>query len=275
MINPLHIRAKSATQILTFVFLIIWTTLPLYAQLTENFEDGEKASYAGANVDLASGSWYFNDALLGSLGNDKFNGSQGVRMDRRNGKSGSITMLFDKNDGADVISFVSANYGSNTGNSLQVAYSTDQGGSWTLVGEPVSPGSDLELFEIEVGVSGPIRFRWIQAGDGRINLDDVAITDFIEANETQIIQATANGRILTAENGMNFEPTVEGGSKSIPLRLTNLGTPILRVESVNVTGTDFSVDALKDSSLAFKATTELMVNFNPTSVGVFSGERIR
>ena len=50
MINPLHIRAKSATQILTFVFLIIWTTLPLYAQLTENFEDGEKASYAGANV---------------------------------------------------------------------------------------------------------------------------------------------------------------------------------------------------------------------------------
>ena len=272
MINPLHIRAKSATQILTFVFLIIWTTLPLYAQLTENFEDGEKASYAGANVDLASGTWYFNDALLGSLGNDKFNGSQGVRMDRRNGKSGSITMLFDKNDGADVVSFVSANYGSNTGNSLQLSYSTDQGGSWTSIGELVSSGSDLELFEIEVEISGPIRFRWIQSGDGRINLDDVTITDFIEASETQTIQATADGNILTAENGMTFEPTVEGGSKSIPLQLTNLGTPTLTVESVLVTGIDFSVDALKDSSLAFKATTELMVNFNPTSVGDFSGE---
>ena len=272
MILSPRIRTAFSLRTTALAVLLLMLVSPLRAQLTENFEDGEKASYTGANVDLASGTWYFNDALLGSLGNDKFNGSQGVRMDRRNGKSGSITMLFDKSDGADVISFVSANYGSNTGNSLQVAYSTDQGGSWTSVGEPVSPGSDLELFEIEVGVSGPIRFRWIQSGDGRINLDDVAITDFIEANETQTIQATANGRILTAENGMNFEPTVEGGSKSIPLRLTNLGTPILTVESVNVTGTDFSVDALKDSSLAFKATTELMVNFNPTSVGVFSGE---
>ena len=62
-------------------------------------------------------------------------------------------MLFDKNDGADVVSFVSANYGSNTGNSLQLAYSIDQGGSWTSIGEVVSPGSELELFEIEVGVS--------------------------------------------------------------------------------------------------------------------------
>ena len=57
---------------------------PLRAQLTEDFEDGEKTSYAGSNVELSSGTWYFNDALLGSLGNDKFNGSQGVRMDRRN-----------------------------------------------------------------------------------------------------------------------------------------------------------------------------------------------
>lgn len=272
MILSSVIRAAFSLRVTALAVLLLVFVSPLRAQLTEDFEDGEKASYTGANVDLASGTWYFNDALLGSLGNDKFNGSQGVRMDRRNGKSGSITMLFDKNDGADVVSFVSANYGSNTGNSLQVAYSTDQGGSWTSVGEPVSPGTDLELFEIEVGVSGPIRFRWIQSGDGRINLDDVAITDFIEASETQTIQATANGSILTAENGITFEPTVEGGSKSIPLRLTNLGTPTLTIESVNVMGVGYSIDALKDSSLAFKATTELRVNFNPTSVGDFLGE---
>ena len=272
MTNSSNYHSETAIHFLIFALLIIWTAVPLRAQLTEDFEDGEKTSYAGANVDLASGTWYFNDALLGSLGNDKFNGSQGVRMDRRNNRTGSVTMLFDKNDGADVVSFVSANYGSNTGNSLQLAYSIDQGGSWTSIGEVVSPGSDLELFEVEVGVSGPIRFRWTQSGDGRINLDDVIITDFIEASETQTIQATANGVVLSAENGISFEPTVQGGNKSVQLQLTNLGTPTLKVESVSVTGTDFSVGELQDSSLAFKAITEFMVYFNPKSIGSFSGE---
>ena len=135
-----RIRTAFSLRIIALAILLLIFVSPLRAQLTENFEEGEKASYSGANVDLASGTWYFNDALLGSLGNDKFNGSQGVRMDRRNGKSGSITMLFDKNDGADVVSFVSANYGSNTGNSLQLEYSIDKGGSWSSVGEPISPG---------------------------------------------------------------------------------------------------------------------------------------
>ena len=274
MINPSNSRTERAIHFLIFALFVIWTANPLHAQLTENFEDGQKTSYAGANVELSSGTWYFNDALLGSLGNDKFNGSQGVRMDRRNGKSGSITMLFDKNDGADVVSFVSANYGSNTGNSLQLEYSIDKGGSWTSVGEPISPGSNLELFEVEVGVSGPIRFRWIQGGDGRINMDDLTITDFLEASDTQTIQVSAKGIILTSQNGITFESTVEGGSKSIPILLTNLGEPTLLVESVEVTGTDFLVDDLQDSSLSFKATTELLLHFNPTSVGDYSGELI-
>ena len=274
MINPSNSRTERAIHFLIFALFVIWTANPLHAQLTENFEDGQKTSYAGANVELSSGTWYFNDALLGSLGNDKFNGSQGVRMDRRNGKSGSITMLFDKNDGADVVSFVSANYGSNTGNSLQLEYSIDEGSSWTSVGESISPGSNLELFEVEVGVSGPIRFRWIQGGDGRINLDDLTITDFLEASDTQTIQVSAKGIILTSQNGITFESTVEGGSKSIPILLTNLGEPTLLVESVEVTGTDFLVDDLQDSSLSFKATTELLLHFNPTSVGDYSGELI-
>ena len=119
MTNTSNYHSETAIHFLIFALLVIWTATPLRAQLTEDFEDGEKTSYAGANVDLASGTWYFNDALLGSLGNDKFNGSQGVRMDRRNNRTGSVTMLYDKKDGADVVSFVSANYGTKTGNSLQ------------------------------------------------------------------------------------------------------------------------------------------------------------
>ena len=105
--------------------------------------------------------------------------------------------------------------------------------------KPISPGSNLELFEVEVGVSGPIRFRWIQGGDGRINLDDLIITDFLEASDTQTIQVSAKGVVLSAENGISFESTVQGGSKSVQLQLTNLGEPTLLVESVSVTGTDF------------------------------------
>jgi hypothetical protein len=241
------------------------------AQWTEDFEDGEKKSYAAAAVDLATGSWYLQDALLGNLSNDKFNGAQGVRMDRRDGKQGSITMLFDKNDGADVLRFLSANYGSNTDNTVQVEYSTDQGSSWTALGAPISPGSELQAYEIEVAISGPIRFRWIQGGDGRLNIDDVSISDYVEATDEPTLQIISDGKVIQAEQVLEFQATIEGESSLIPLDLSNLGNPLLEFTNVEITGDAFSVSSLIDSTLSFKESTQLTLEFTPASVGVFEG----
>ena len=49
-------------------------TSQLKATVTENFESGTKTAYAAASVTLATGSWNFNDALIGNLSTDRKNG---------------------------------------------------------------------------------------------------------------------------------------------------------------------------------------------------------
>jgi hypothetical protein len=66
--------------------------LPVKAQtFNEGFETGTKTSYADAAVQLSTGLWDFNDALIGNLSTDRRTGTASARI--RN--TGSITMLFD------------------------------------------------------------------------------------------------------------------------------------------------------------------------------------
>src|SRR5689334_3838581 len=48
--------------------------------LTEGFESGSKTAYAAADVTLSSGSWNFNDALIGTLSTDVKSGTQSARI---------------------------------------------------------------------------------------------------------------------------------------------------------------------------------------------------
>ena len=84
--------------------------------LWENFETGTKTAYAGADVTLATGSWYFNDALLGNEASDRKNGTKAVRI--RN--TGEIKMNFDITTGIDSITILHAKYG------------TDANSTWRL-----------------------------------------------------------------------------------------------------------------------------------------------
>ncbi len=112
------------TNIFKICSLLLFIQTPATAQLFEDFENGSKSTYSGASVSFTSGDWYLNDALTGNLSNDKFNGNQGVRMDRRNGRQGHIYMMFDKANGADEISFYLAHYGNFAEEAaLQVQYS--------------------------------------------------------------------------------------------------------------------------------------------------------
>lgn len=142
-------------RILLAALYILLFQSTVQAQLFENFESGEKSSYSGASVTLTSGDWFLDDALIGSLSNDKYNGTRGVRMDRRDGKTGNIYMQFDKPNGADEVSFYLAHYGNNAEEAaLQVQYSLDGGNSWTDIGD--------ELLLHSISQSSQFRYKLME-----------------------------------------------------------------------------------------------------------------
>lgn len=150
----------------------------------EDFEKGTKGSYATGVVDLSSGSWTLNDALIGNYDNDKKNDSQSVRI--RN--SGQLTMNFDVTVTESVyVEVYHALYGSETGGKWKLQLSRNQGSTW----EDISPIGTTEVevtptatltpiaFQLD-DINGPVRFQIVKTdgstdGKTRINIDDVAV----------------------------------------------------------------------------------------------------
>ncbi|MDY0323756.1 MAG: metallophosphoesterase, partial [Candidatus Carbobacillus sp.] len=149
----------------------------------EDFENGSKDKYASGTVDLPSGPWIFNDALIGTLDNDKKNGKQSVRI--RN--SGQLTMNFDVTVTQSVyVEVYHALYGIDTGGKWKLQYSLDQGSTWNdlaPIGKTevvVTPTAELSSIAFQLDdINGPVRFQIVKTdgstdGKTRINIDDVA-----------------------------------------------------------------------------------------------------
>lgn len=257
----------------SILLLTIFLTSAGQAQFFENFDDGEKSGYTGATVTLSTGNWFLDDALLGSLSNDKFNGSQSVRMDRRDGKMGNIYMQFDKPNGADEVSFQLAHYGNNSEDAaLQLQYSTDGGSSWLNIGDEIIAPSDLTEYTIPVEVEGNIRFKFIQSsGTDRMNIDDIRITDYVEAAAEPTISVLVDNATANNSDAISFGATLEGNELTKTMEIKNTGNPDLVISDVTVTGQGFSSSTLSDSTLAFNETTELTLTFAPSSEGTFQG----
>ncbi len=258
--------------LLTALFFSL-ITLTVNAQFFEDFEDGEKSGYALGSVSLSTGSWILDDALLGNLTNDKFNGSQSVRMDRRNDRTGNVYMDFDKPNGANEVSFFLAHYGNNAEDAaLQVQYSTDGGSNWINVGDEITAPATLTEYTIPVEVEGNIRFKFIQSGGtDRMNIDDISISDFVEAAAEPTINVLVDNATANNSDAINFGSTLEGTTIDKTVEIKNTGNPDLNISEVSVTGQGFSVSDLQDSTLAFNETTEVTLTFEPTGDGQFQG----
>lgn len=142
--------------------------------LTESFESGTKTAYSAGNVTLSSGSWNFNDALIGNLSTDRKNGSQSARI--RN--TGSITMNFNFADGASTVSVQHAVFGSDGSSTWELRASTNGGSSYTKVGSTVTSSSTtLQTATFTLNITGNVRLAIVKTGGGsnRINIDDVVI----------------------------------------------------------------------------------------------------
>lgn len=147
------------------------------AYMLENFESGSKTFYAGASVTLSTGSWYLNNALIGTSTSDRKNGSKAVRIVN----TGKVTMQFDKTNGASTVEVFHAKFGSDGNSTWELWVSTNSGSSWSKVGSTVTTSSTtLTKATFTVNLSGNVRFeiRKVSGGSYRINIDDFKVYDY-------------------------------------------------------------------------------------------------
>lgn len=143
---------------------------------TETFESGTKTSYAAADVLLATGWWFLDDALIGNLSTDRKTGAASARV--RN--TGSLTMDFDVS-GAGTVSVQHAIFGTDGSSSWELWSSTNSGGSYTKVGSTVSTTStSLNTATFTINTPSLIRFslRKVSGGANRVNFDNIAISAY-------------------------------------------------------------------------------------------------
>jgi endonuclease G len=142
-------------------------TPPAYT-ITEDFEDGTKTAYADAKVELTTGEWDMNDALIGNLATDVKDGNKSVRL-----RTGSITMDFDIN-GLKQINIKHAKYGSDANATWQLLMSTDGGSTFSQVGSDINETSTtLVTDSFKISTTAKVRFRIQKTGTTRINIDDI------------------------------------------------------------------------------------------------------
>lgn len=146
----------------------------------ETFEAGSKSAYAAGEETCSAGKWKMTDALVGTLANDRKNGSRAVRMRTK----ASLEMLDDKVNGCDSLSFYAGLYGtdSGTGSQLTVSYSQDGGISWTPVADALTfTKGEWKRYVYYLHADGLIRvkFDWAPGGSSkRLNVDDVQMNDY-------------------------------------------------------------------------------------------------
>ena len=96
-------------------------------------------------------------------------------------------MLESKQDGAGVVTFLAAPYGSDEAATV-VLYQSVSNDLWEKVEEFDIPKGDLEEYTAIVNVSGPVKFKFEQTAGSRLNIDDVKITAYTISSVNAIEQ---------------------------------------------------------------------------------------
>jgi endonuclease G len=143
----------------------------------ENFESGTKTSYSAENIILSTGSWYFSDALIGTLSTDRKTGLKSARI--RN--SGILSMNFDLTSGASTVNVKHAKFGSDGSSTWELWMSTNGGGTYTKVGSTITTSSTtLSVVTFALSVQGNVTFeiRKKSGGANRINIDEFEVVPY-------------------------------------------------------------------------------------------------
>ncbi len=270
----------SSAQVLG-LFTILFLTIPFsasYSQLFESFESPGKGSYAAGTIDLPSGTWHLEDALIGNLANDvKKTGTFAVRMGAVGAK---LQMQFNK-DGAGELSFWHAVYASDTGRdpaTLQVQVSTNGGVSWDNLGSPFLAGMTSTQAVFPINQSGNHRFQIVITSGSpvgtrnrRVNIDDFRVTNYIQLSESPTISAEVNGAAVANAGTFAFNSTAVGQTRSASLLIRNTGSQTLTITGATFASSGFSLaSSLADVSIPSLGIHEVNLTFTPTALQTYN-----
>jgi len=187
----------------------ITTKTPIWK---EDFEIGTKSAYAIGSVNCTMGSWTLNDALLGTLPQDKKNGNKSVR-----GGAFIIYMNFDKQGGANDIKINTARYGNDTNYVAlwRVEKSINSGQTWIIIKDSITTANNiLQPITIPVNEPNPVRFALVSyngsQSNKRLNIDDIIISNYLPPPKKLKLKLYLEGLF---ENGLNKEVQNEFGNQ--------------------------------------------------------------
>ncbi len=166
-------------QLLVFALFSLFVNInSVTAQYNVDFEDGVKSAYAADTVLLNGINWIFDDAVIGTLSNDRKNGLKSARV--RN--TGSLMMIDNKTTGAGTISVYHAKFGTDGNSTWKLETSIDDGANWVQQGSNVTTSSTTLTIATFSGINitGNVRVRIVKltGGSARVNYDDFSISDY-------------------------------------------------------------------------------------------------
>jgi endonuclease G len=212
----------------------------------EDFESGSKTAYAVGDVQLATGTWRFDNALIGASSSDRKTGAKSVRLTA----GGRITQLFDAPSAA-TVSVRHGLFGTDGAATWRLLRSLDGGQTWGQVGGAVQTASPtLESQSFSVNATGRVRFAVEHAGGGRLNLDDFALSAAATpAPATNVSLTLGNPSAATATNPNNLLSVKQGFAFGYSAQR---GTPLWtswHVEAADLGSVARSNDFRADTSL--------------------------
>ena len=145
----------------------------------EDFEHEAKGSYDDGSLQGSACRWDVTDAGIWSSTTEAFDGKNSVRLGKTS--SSVLAMAEDKTYGIGVITLNARGFNDDGAFEFDLDVSTDQGVTWETVThhtvDDTSAGSYKE-YTFTVNRPGNARFRICQTAGKRINIDNIAITNY-------------------------------------------------------------------------------------------------
>ncbi|KAA5534548.1 T9SS type A sorting domain-containing protein [Taibaiella lutea] len=255
-----------------------------------DFETDSIKAYATATPTLLNGrNWVMPGVFLGDMvpTSDKYNGQHAARMrrvDNTTGANGSMTLNEDLQQGIGSVTLSHGRYGSETGSTFGVYYSTNMGSTWTQAGSNITPGSTLTAVTIPINVSGPARIsiRKADTSASRIDIDDILITGF-NGYATNVVTVArtplgANVPLATDTLSFRFNQTINKGTGNIILHNVTDGSvqnKAVTSSDVVVSGQDVTINNItlgsnKHYYVTYDSTAFVSTTGNLKSTGIYN-----
>ncbi|MEG1838156.1 MAG: hypothetical protein RR220_02570, partial [Bacteroidaceae bacterium] len=150
-------------------------TVALPRVFFETFEAGEIGGYYNKSMACTATTWKMNNVGIWGDTSDRHNETRAVRFKK---STSSITMDKDKIEGTSSLSFYAALFGGDSDATIEVSYSINQGTNWVVLGTNNITNTTLQQINYNINVPQPVRIKIEQKSGKRINIDDIAMSDY-------------------------------------------------------------------------------------------------